>query len=1092
MQRIQRFIRELSERQWAETEPLRNWHIKKTRYGLPGEYVTLPGGEGSFQEDIQLDGEHGITYFLTKRIAIPRHWEPGTAGLTVSGGGEGLLRVNGASYQGIDRNHDVVPLYLEGVGLDPLLEFELFDPIPEPVDPLNDQAPVNPPVTRFEVKLVRFNKPVQQLRYSVKTACETMELLPEQDGNRRRLLDLLYGTMNECGAWTEEEWLNGERVSAAERRLADRITSEFPSAPNRGKMHMVGQSHIDIAWLWPVRETVRKVSRTFSTMTSLMEEYPDFVYSQSQPLLYAFVKEHDPALYAKIKKAVSEGRWELVGGMWVEPDLNIPSGESLVRQMLHGQHFYRDEFGKGSAIEWLPDTFGYCASLPQLLKLAGVDYFMTTKLDWNDTNKFPHELFNWVGIDGTSIVSYLNHGLNEHTRPKNMDEHWREFRQQDKLNELMLLYGHGDGGGGVTRDMVEFVQRSPLMPGLPAGGFSTAGAFFDKVGEAAGTLPDWHGDLYLELHRGTLTTHGRNKRSNRKAEVLYREAEIWASLARAYTGAEANADAMNRGWKLMLLNQFHDIIPGTAITETYETSAAEYEDVFALGGEALQASMLALAGAVNASGEGTPYVVFNSLGWERDETVVIEGGAELAGLCAYDEAGFRLPCDYLANEPGEAAEADGADEFGGTRKSGAVHGSLSVTVPAIPAFGYKTIWLKEPDAQEALQQRTQQQQQAPNGDAGEFDAWETAHYRLEFNARGEIVRWLDKAAQRELLPPGAKANELQFFHDKPTYWDAWDIDPNYEQQPAGQAELIGKRVVQSGDTADILRFEWLLGRSRITQDLILYPHRKRVDFKTRISWHESHKLLKAAFPIDIVSTKAAYEIPFGALERPTHRNTSWEQAQYEVCGHRWADISEGDYGVSLMNDCKYGYDIKGGVLRLSLLRAPKWPDSGADQGEHEFTYSLYPHERDWRNAEVVRRAAELNHPAAAIRVPAGSGDGSGESGHSPGSGSSSHSSSGSSSGSGKSLPATNTLLQLNSSTVILDTVKPAESGEGIVLRFYESTGSRDRIQFQLPPTARRASIVNLLEDELEACGVSPEGTVALAFKPFEIISIHLS
>lgn len=1046
MHRINRFIRHLSERRWAESHPLQDWKVKKTRYGLPGEYETLPGGEENQQTDLLLDGQYGITYFLTKQITIPQDWEPGTAGLRISGGGEGLLRVNGTSYQGIDRNHKVVPLYLEGVGLTPVLEFELFDPIPEPVDPLNNQAPVNPPVTKFDVKLVRFNKAAQSLYYTVQAVYETMILLPEQDSNRGRQLDALYETIQACDDLHEEEWHSQELLSAIERRLADRITTIFPILPTQGKMHMVGQSHIDIAWLWPVRETVRKVSRTFSTMTSLMDEYPDFVYSQSQPLLYAFVKEHDPALYAKIKKAVAEGRWELVGGMWVEPDLNIPSGESLVRQILHGQQFYRDEFGKGSAIEWLPDTFGYCASLPQILKLAGVDYFMTTKLNWNDTNKFPHELFRWVGIDGTSIVSYLSHALNENTWPKNVAESWNAYRQKEKLNELMLLYGHGDGGGGVTRDMIELVQRSRLMPGLPAGSFSTADAFFEQVGHVAETLPEWHGDLYLELHRGTLTTHGRNKRSNRKAEALYREAEIWGTLARAYTGADMDTEAMNRGWKLMLLNQFHDIIPGTAITETYETSATEYEEIFALGVKELDQALLALAGAVDAVGEGTPYMVFNSLGWEREDTILIAGGAELAGTCAYDEAGFRLPCDWLSDE------AAGGDQQGG----------LKVTVQAIPAFGYKTIWLRQAAGKE-------DQRRSASLNETDLSEWETVHYRLEFNERGEIVRWWDKAAQRELLRPGAKANELQFFHDKPTYWDAWDIDPKYEQYPAGQAKLIGKRLILSGDTADIIRFEWKLGLSLITQDLILYPNQKRVDFKTRVLWRENHKLLKVAFPMDILSTKAAYEIPFGALERPTHRNTSWEQAQYEVCGHRWADISEGGYGVSLLNDSKYGYDVKNSVLRLSLLRAPKWPDNTADQGEHEFTYALYPHEQDWRSAEVVRRAAELNHPAALLHLPAGSGNGAGK---------------------GR-LPSTNTLMQLESRTVVLDTVKPAESGEGIVLRFYESTGSRDRIVFELPPATKRANVVNLLEDVMETCSVGPNGTVELIFNPFEIKSIHL-
>ncbi|RAP74641.1 alpha-mannosidase [Paenibacillus montanisoli] len=1040
MNRIHRFIRSLSERQWAEALPLLDWKMRKVRYGLPGEYEPIEGGQESILRDMRLDGKHGITYFLSKRISIPSEWPHGTAGLTVSGGGEGLLRVNGASYHGLDRNHNFVPLYLEGVGLEPLLEIELMDPIPEPVDPLNNQAPVISPVTHYDIKLVRVNKPAQSLLYNVQAVYETMRLLPEGDYGRQQMLELLYATMNEVDGLPEDSWQDGELVGAMERRFVERVSERFPSGgPLQGKMHMVGQSHIDIAWLWPVRETVRKASRTFSTMTSLIEEYPDFIYTQSQPLLYAFVKEHDPALYEKVKQAVADGRWELVGGMWVEPDLNIPSGESLVRQMLYGQLFYRDEFGKSSHIEWLPDTFGYCASLPQLLKLAGVDYFMTTKLGWNDTNKFPYELFRWVGIDGTPIVSYSNHGVNESTSPKDVKEHWQAYRQKDKLDELMLLYGHGDGGGGVTRQMVESVHRSPLMPGLPASSFSTAGAFFESVEAIAQTLPEWHGDLYLELHRGTLTTHGRNKRSNRKAEVLYREAEIWRSMARVYAGEAGSSDALEEGWKLMLLNQFHDIIPGTAITETYETSASEYEKIFALGNGELSASLQALAGQIGSEGqEGTAYAVFNSLGWERNDTVVIEGGTELADVCAFDESGNRLPAD-LTELP-----ADAGSPY-----------ALSVAVPAIPAFGYKTIWLRKASAKPEAAVKA----------ADTLDAWETAHYKLEFNERGEIVRWLDKAADRELLPSGAKANELQFFHDKPTYWDAWDIDPKFEQNRAGEAELVDKRVVVSGEAADVIRFEWRLGQSRIEQDLILHHHQKRVDFKTRVHWQESHKLLKVAFPVDIVASKAAYEIPFGALERPSHRNTSWEQAQFEVCGHRWADLSEGGYGVSLMNDSKYGYDVKDGVLRLSLLRAPKWPDVTADLGEHEFTYSLLPHEYDWRRAEVVRRAAELNQPAIAVQLPGA--------------------------GRGK-LPATASLLELDSRTVMLDTVKPAERGEGTILRFYESTGSRDKISVKLPKGATQAFIVNLLEDELEPCNIDQDGRLRLSFKPFEIKSVKLA
>lgn len=1042
MYRIVRFVRKMSERQWLEILPLRDWEMRKALYVKPGEYEFYPGQDGILRDNL-LDGKHGITYFLSKKISIPTEWKSGAFGLLAEGGGEGLLRVNGVSYHGLDRNHSFVPLYLEGVGDEPLLEIELYDPIPEPVDPLNNQATINPPVTHYQIRLVRVNKPLQSLLYSVQVAYEAMLLMPEADINRQKMMGILYDVMNVMEQLPSEEWSEEGRVRPIDQMLAERIGAILPDRSANGTMHMVGQSHIDVAWLWPVRETVRKVSRTFSTMTALMEEYPDFVYSQSQPLLYAFAKEHDPVLYSKIQARVAEGRWELVGGMWVEPDLNIPSGESLVRQMLYGQLFYQEEFGKRSTIEWLPDTFGYCASLPQMLKLAGVDYFMTTKLNWNDTNKFPYELFHWVGIDGTSVVSYLNHGLNENTRPKDMSEHWNEFRQKNKLDELMLLYGHGDGGGGVTRDMVEYVGRSSLMPGLPAGRFSTAAAFFGQVRHIASTLPQWHGDLYLELHRGTYTTHARNKRNNRKAEALYRDAEIWGILAQPYTGETNRRNALGAGWKLMLLNQFHDIIPGTAITETYITSAEEYEHIFDLGKRNLEQSLQALTAQVSAVGDGTAYLVFNSLGWERNEVVVIEGGSELAGLRAFDESGHRMLSDVLVD------------------RSHYSKYMFSVTVPNIAAFGYKTIWLRKPTKEAAAIQPTADDAVAHFG-----DCWDTSHYRLEFNSQGEIIRWLDKAASRELLPAGAKANELQFFHDRPLYWDAWDIDPKFEEQRAGTAELIKKELIVSGETSDIIRFEWRLNDSRIIQDMVLYSHQKRVDFKTRVQWNESHKLLKVAFPVDIVANKATYEIPFGALERPTHRNTSWEQAQYEVCGHRWADLSEGDYGVSLLNDSKYGYDIKGGTMRLSLLRAPKWPDQSADQGEHEFTYSLYPHEQDWRAAHVVRKAAELNHPVIPVRAPTG----------------------GFQAADVELLPAEQSMIKFESRSVILDTVKPEERGEGTIMRFYESAGSRECISVRMPRPPKRVCIVNLLEEEMEELAVT-DGFLHLDFKPFEIKSV---
>ncbi|PYE48226.1 alpha-mannosidase [Paenibacillus barcinonensis] len=1049
MERIRRFIRELSEQQWLEQQQLRSWDITRAYYSMPGEYEDY----GHYPEGHDFErfpSTQGNTYFFRTELEVPNSWQHAPYGLIFNSGGEGLLRVNGHSYQGLDRNHTYVTLDPASVGVRPQLEIELFDPVPEPVDPLNQQAVIQPPITSILSLLVRPNEAVRSLMHTVTMVRDAAALLPESDLRQVRLVEAIHQAMDQYAGMSLEEIRQEADIRRLEERLKRRTREIGGNA--EGLEHMVGQSHIDIAWLWPVRETVRKTSRTFSTVDALMNEYPHYVYSQSQPLLYAFLKENDPELYARVKKRIAEGRWELVGGMWVEPDLNIPSGESLIRQMLYGQRFYREEFGIVSRIEWLPDTFGYCASLPQILKHGNVDYFMTTKLGWNDTNVFPYDLFHWVGIDGTSMLSYLNHGVNEHTLPKDINDHWQSYRQKATHPEQMLLYGHGDGGGGVTREMLEYIDRSELMVGQPESRYSTAGAFFARIEAAQPQLPKWHGDLYLELHRGTYTTHARNKRSNRKAEVLYREAELWSTLAHPGMKAETQSElhhALHAGWKLILLNQFHDIIPGSAITESYITSSKEYEDVFQQGRFVLEQSAARLAEQVQIQGaeDSSMYMVLNSLGWKRSAVIHIPARGESA-CYAVDETGQHLLVD---------PEGDG----------------WSILVKDIPAFGYRTIWLMpEPHPAAAIASL----ESAPIFN----DTWDTAYYHVQFNERGEMTRIWDKTSERDVLKPDEPGNQFHFFHDRPTLWDAWDIDDRYEQQTAGEVQLLEKSLVLAGRTKDVLRFRWQLHQSELTQDIIFYHDSRRIDFKTHVDWHEHHKLLKVGFPIDVVTTKATYEIPFGALERVTHRNTSWEQAQYEVCGHRFADVSEHGYGVSLLNDCKYGYDVQGSTIRLSLLRASKWPDRTADQGEHEFTYSLYPHNGDWREAHTVRHAAELNHEGLVQEIIQQkhdiprwrSNEGENECALT------------------RSLPATGAWITFDSEHVILDTVKRAEDGQGTVLRFYESSGKRERITLKWPHAFEQAYHSNALEDEGELLG-SNGGEFTLFFRPYQIQTVLL-
>uniref|UniRef100_UPI00313BB897 alpha-mannosidase n=1 Tax=Bacillus sp. OTU2372 TaxID=3043858 RepID=UPI00313BB897 len=1038
LQRIQRFVQHLSNHQILESIQIKDWRARRGLYTEPVKYEfeseeTFLINEGDWLINA------GSTMFLEREVSIPAHWRNRPFGLTFLSSAkgrrtlhEGLVSLDGMPHHGIDRNRDYVPFPEKARGKEKInIKIELYNYAGQTLDELNYQnEPAEfdpPPLTLLKGSLDLPNAAVQSLLATVKCYYETAKLLPESDMGRYKIIEVLTEVEKKILSETIEALTNNSWVAGIEEELKNNLSDLAGGA--QGQMLMVGQSHIDLAWLWPVKEAIRKCSRTFSTMSTLLDENPSFTYAQSQPQAYAFVKEYYPEIYERVKKHIAEGRWEVVGGMWVEPDLNMPSGESLVRQLLYGMKFYKDEFGVQPRIEWLPDTFGYCASLPQLLKGAGIDYFMTSKMNWNDTNPFPYDLFYWEGIDGTRILSFLNHGLNEYTHPQEIQNHWDSFKQKSAHPKQMLLYGHGDGGGGVTQEMIDYIDRSASLPGLPEVVNSTAHEFFDGIRETDPPLPAWVGDMYLELHRGTYTTHARNKKWNRKAEVLYRDAEIWSSLAVNLAGAKLSP-SLEEGWKLLLLNQFHDIIPGSSIPEVYVDSESDYKGIFAYGEMARQDALHALEKQINTEGDGVPVILFNSLSWSRSETVRIIGGSELAGKAAVNQDGQELPTDVIQREDGQF--------------------ELSVYVPAIPEMGYAVIWLKDFEKHVIKEQEEMTRE------------WETDYYLVEWNEKGEISRLYDKKAQREVLPSGTAANQFQLFHDRPMLWDAWDIDPQFEDQPAETVVLL-EQGIRKGETKDVIRFKWQLAQSTIEQDMVLYHYSERIDFQTKVDWQEQHKLLKVGFPVDVVSNKATFEIPFGSVERATHTNTSWEQAQFEVCGHRFADLSEAGYGVSLLNDCKYGYDVKQNVMRLSLLRASKWPDKGADQGHHEFTYSLFPHEGGWREAEVVKRGYELNHPAVVYLTSAHQG----------------------------SLPSSHSFIKTESKQVILDTVKQSEDGTGLTLRMYESSGGRENIRLSLAGQVHSAHETNLLEER--QADISVQGNkLSSSLKPFEVKTILLS
>ncbi len=782
---------------------------------------------------------------------------------------------------------------------------------------------------------------------------------------------------------------------------------------------------------------------TVSNVLALMERYPDYHYSQSQPQLLQWLKEDNPELYARVQERVAEGRFEPVGAMWLEADCNLPSGESLVRQIMHGTRFMREEFGITPRLIWLPDAFGYSAALPQIMRKCNIPCFMTTKISWNQYNRLPMDTFRWRGIDGSEVLTHFitapsegpastSYTYNGPLQPADMPGTWRKYQQQALNDQLLYLAGWGDGGGGPDEDQLERAQIMADLPAFPKVRMGRVDAYFDDLYRRLWDnphLPTWVGELYLEYHRGTYTSQARTKQTNRRLELLYRDVELlnaWTSLY----GMPSRQEELNAGWKLILLNQFHDVLPGSSIHEVYTDVAHLSAEIRALA-EPLRAEMLSLLRDRLGSDEsGQAALMFiNTLSWERSEPL-------------------QLPGDHTEILPG----AQLAHDWDGqplTLLDGQRLPSCGALLTARVHNG--------PDMPPATAASTRQ--------SGTV-ILRNAFYELELNEHGEISRLYDHEAAREVIEPGQSANQLIAYEDRPLNFNAWDIDLYYEEKPylLREEQDMQIRVLEQGPVRATVEVERHFLSSRITQRISLWRDSRRIDFATEIDWHEHQILLKAAFPVSINATRATYEIQFGSIERPTHRNTSWDRARFEVCAHKWADLSEGGYGVSLLNDSKYGHDIHDNVIRLTLLKSAVSPDPEADQGLHRFTYSLLPHMGDWRDAQTVRRAYELNVPALVT----------------PGF-----------------LPEEQNGAALSSSFVstdcphiVIDTIKPAEDGNGLIVRLYETHNQRGSVTLTFAAPVLAAQECNLLEEPLDTAHYKGQNLFC-EVKPFEIKTFRL-
>lgn len=882
--------------------------------------------------------------------------------------------------------------------------------------------------------LVQVHPPAREFLTLARVALDAAGLLDEGNPIRHHLLNALDAAFNRLDL---REPL-GEAYFASFGSALATLNEGVSAAGNPldVRIHASGHAHLDVAWLWTLGQTRQKAARTFHSVLRMMEEFPEYHFSQSQPQLYEFVREDFPELFAGISRRVAEGRWEPLGGMWVEADCNLSGAESLARQFLLGRRFFREHFGAEaeSPVLWLPDVFGYAWALPQLIRQAGLKYFMTIKLGWNETDRFPYDTFLWQGLDGTRILTHFSTvkapdspypaTYNSMASPDEALGAWLNFQQKDMQQDLLMAYGFGDGGGGPTREMLENIRVMGAFPGLPRVKQSSVREFFETIEPLcqSGRMPVWDGELYLEYHRGTYTSQARNKRANRKSEFLLHDAEflaVWAALIdRDYVYP---AEEFNRAWRTVCLNQFHDILPGSSIAPVYAESLAQYsqlqEEVCASRSQAL---------AVIADHLGANLLLVNPTGFSRNDPAFIPG---LSAARLFRD-GRLLEVQTVEGgllvDPGELAPYSAA----------AIQ--VGATEPALPL--------------------------AAIGVSGDL-VLENESLRVEFNSAGDIARILDRSAGREVLPPGAVANQLQAFEDRPRTYDAWEIEASFEDKLwlAEPAESI--RRVENGPLRQTVEIRRRILNSEVIQRVSLRRGSPRLDFDTIVQWRERHVLLKAAFPVEVLAPAATYEIQWGSVQRPTHRNTSWDWARFETCAHKWIDLSEGGYGVSLLNDCKYGHDVRRNVLRISLLRSPAQPDPLADEGEHRFTYSLLPHSGP-QDERTSREAYLLNDPILAWRrVGIGGGQRSGAAG----------------------LPS---LVRADAPNVIIETIKMAENGQGVIVRLYESQRRRGRVLVEAAFPLKRAWETNLLEENQRELAV--EGRqVSLELRPFQIVTLRL-
>ena len=1037
-ERIQTICNQLKNFRFLESRPIDLWQYKHGLYLRPEEADRSPlpwqdfdcrtmrwyaytdgSAQGKFKGQqtgyLGIPGEH---YWFHTQVTVPEEFEGRSLWFHISTqidewddakNPQFLVFFNGQVVQGADMNHREILVSRKAKGGETLtIDVQAYTGICHME-------------FAFKTSFYTLDEEINRLYYDILVPLEAFPRMGKDNRDRLLLQTVLNDTINLLDLrtpYSEDFYASIRRAQAyITENLYEKMTGDDSVIAT-----CIGHTHIDVAWWWTVAQTREKVVRSFATVLKLMEEYPNYKFMSSSPVLYEFLKQRYPELYEKIRDRIRQGRWEAEGGMWLEADCNLTSGESLVRQFLHGKAFFKEEFGIDSRILWLPDVFGYSGALPQIMKQCGVDYFMTTKLAWNQINQIPNDTFLWRGIDGTEVLTHLVTTLgidqdpkesffttyNGMLHPGSIMGGWERYQNKQINNDILISYGYGDGGGGPTREMLETSQRMEKgIRGIPKVRQETALTYFEELDKRVRDNPrleTWEGEFYFEYHRGTYTSMARNKRSNRKSELMMMDLELLGLLAGDYP-----AEQDHRLWQdIILLNQFHDILPGSSIAEVYEVTKKEYE---ALSREVRELTESYLQ-KLSRTGEGI--TLLNTLGFQRSDVA------------------------DLGDFPGRAI-TDGVHTYPVQQtRTGAI--AYVEDLPSKGTLGFRASEASFP---------------SPFTRTDDLHL-ETPFYRVTLDPAGRICSLFDKQEQREICAPGKALNSLMLYEDKPIYYDNWDIDMYYTEKSWPVDQVTEFKWIEDGPVRTTLELTYRCCSSTISQRVRFYADLRRIDFETVADWREHQHLLKAEFPVDIHSDEATFEVQFGNVKRKVHRNTSWDQARFESCAHRWMDFSEGHYGVSLLNDCKYGHSVRDGVLGLTLIKCGIEPNPHTDDEIHHFTYSLYPHQGTWQQAGTLQEAAKLNQPAYRI-----SGGRAGEK---------------------------TSFASVDRSNVILETVKQAENGEGTVLRLYESENARTRFTLTLPEGTREAYLTDLLEQPQEKLEIR-DGQAQITVKPFQILTV---